>query len=301
MKLTRRHFIQSVAGATVLSAAGLPAQAEQAQAHPSVCIFSKHLESLDYPELAAAFREIGVDGVDLTVRRGGHVLPENVARDLPAATEAMRAEGLEVSMITTALRSGGDADAEPILEAAGALGIPYFRIGGHKYEEGADPAAQLPQVAGELRQLALLAEKHGVTAGYHNHSGRLNVGAPLWDLHQLYTGIASPNLGSNFDVGHARIEGAHGVWEINAQLLAPHTKMMAVKDFVWDGDRPRWVPLGEGIVPLVPMLRIFQAAGFLGPISVHVEYRVDSDEAMIEELRAATATLREAMSEAGYP
>ncbi len=45
-------------------------------------LFSKHLQFLGYKEMAKATVEAGLDGVDLTVRPGGHVLPENVERDL---------------------------------------------------------------------------------------------------------------------------------------------------------------------------------------------------------------------------
>jgi len=42
-------------------------------------MFSKHLEQLNYEELADTIAEIGLDGVDLTVRSPGHVLPDGLA------------------------------------------------------------------------------------------------------------------------------------------------------------------------------------------------------------------------------
>jgi len=266
---------------------------------PLVCVFSKHLQFLDYAELAKTCKEIGLDGVDLTVRKGGHVLPENVARDLPRAVDAIRGEGLEVPMITTRLSSGDDPDARAILEAAAKQGIPYFRIGGQRYAESGDPLVQLDTFADELAGLAKLAEEFDMTAGYHNHSGHGNVGAPLWDLHRMFERVGSKHLGSNFDVGHATVEGAYGAWEINARLMAPHVKMMAVKDFVWDKDRPRWVPLGEGIVKTAKFLKIFRETGFAGPMSLHFEYKVASNEALVEEVGRAAKTLRTALRESG--
>ena len=38
-----------------------------------VCIFSKHLQFLDYDTLGKILAEMGLDGIDLTVRTGGHV------------------------------------------------------------------------------------------------------------------------------------------------------------------------------------------------------------------------------------
>ena len=90
------------------------------------------------------------------------------------------------------------------------------------------------------------------------------------------------------------------MWQINARLLAPRVKMLAVKDFVWENKRVRWLTLGEGQVPLVEFLAIFRAAGFSGPISMHFEYKTASNETLLEEIRKAAVTLRAALKEAGY-
>jgi sugar phosphate isomerase/epimerase len=50
-----------------------------------IAIFSKHLEFLEGEELAKGAKEIGFDGIDLAVRKGGHVEPERVRQDLPGA------------------------------------------------------------------------------------------------------------------------------------------------------------------------------------------------------------------------
>jgi L-ribulose-5-phosphate 3-epimerase len=238
--------------------------------------------------------------VDLTVRPGGHVLPENVGRDLPRAVEAVRTAGVEVPMITTRLNGAGDPFAKEILTAASALGIRYFRIGNHKYSGETSPWEQLPGFIDDLRGLVALAERHAMIAGYHNHSGYGDVGGALWDLHHMILAIDSPHFGSNFDAGHTTVEGAYGTWETNTRLMAPYVKMMAVKDFVWDGDRPRWVPLGQGVVKLIKVLTLLRGEGFIGPISMHFEYAVDSDDHMLEETRAAALTLRDALHHAGY-
>jgi sugar phosphate isomerase/epimerase len=289
-----------VAASSIWSTRAVHAAKEQSMKGPMVCVFSKHLQFLDYEELASTCKALNLDGVDLTVRNGGHVLPENVARDLPAAVEAIRAQGLEVPMITTRLNDGADPDARPILEAASKLGIPYFRIDGLRYDRTGDPFAKIPEFTKMLASLTKIAENLSMTAGYHNHSGHRNMAGPLWDLHHILHETDSPHLGSNFDVGHAKIEGGLGAWETNARLLAPHVKMMAAKDFVWEDGRPRWVPLGEGHVDLTGFLRIMRGSAFAGPISIHVEYDLDSDEAMIADIGKAAETLRAALREADY-
>ena len=59
-----------------------------------ICFFSKNLPGLGYDELASVVADVGFDGIDLTVRKGGHVLPENVERDLPLAAAAAQKSGI---------------------------------------------------------------------------------------------------------------------------------------------------------------------------------------------------------------
>lgn len=297
--INRRTFL-ATAAAAASAAVWRPAHAETAS--PPVCLFSKHLQYItDYDELAHTYREVGLDGCDLTVRRGGHVLPENVAEDLPRVVDAFDKVGLSVPMITTPLTRGDQPEARPILEAASKLGIKYFRCGGQRYADDAAIPDEIDRVTAELQSLADVAAEYGMVGGFHNHSGYRYFGAPLWDLYEAYERIGSEHLGSNLDVGHTMAEGSYGAWEINTRLLAPHVKMMAVKDFVWgEGAAPQWVRLGEGRVRLVDSLRIVREAGFAGPVSIHIEYRVRQGETLLDEIRASAEVLREALSEAGY-
>ncbi|MGI6461299.1 MAG: sugar phosphate isomerase/epimerase family protein [Candidatus Hydrogenedentales bacterium] len=299
--ISRRKFLHAAtaSGAALLAGARVAAQEKQ-PATPSICVFSKHLHFLDYAALAKTCKELRLDGIDLTVREGGHVEPDRVASDLPEAVEAIRAEGLDVPMITTALKNGREPEAGAVLEAASKLKIPYFRFGPYGYSKDGQPFDELSALTEELRGIAELAAEHKMTGGYHNHSGQNYVGAPLWDLHHLLTDVDSDSVGSNFDVGHATVEGGLGVWQINARLMAPRVKMLAVKDFAWENKRVRWLTLGEGQVPLVEFLTIFRAAGFSGPISLHFEYKTASNETLLEEIRKAVVTLRAALKEAGY-
>ncbi len=296
--VSRRTFMATAAA--VLAAADA-AKAEPANMKgPLVCVFSKHVQFLDYAALGKTCKALGLDGVDLTVRKGGHVLPENVASDLPRAADAIRSQGIELAMITTNLNSGSDPDARPILDAASKVGVPYCRVGGITYSGKENPLDELPKFTEDLRSLAKIAEDNHVTLGYHNHSGRNNVGAALWDLERILESVNSPSLGSNFDAGHAAVEGAFGVWEIDARMMAPRVKMMAVKDFVWAKDKPEWVPLGQGVVKTAACLRIMRGAGFAGPISMHFEHKIQSNDAMLDAVREAAVTLRAALKEAGY-
>src|SRR5258708_13809990 len=96
------------------SAAAAMRSARAATQTPPLCIFSKHLPDLGYDDLGNVARQMGFDGVDLTVRKGGHVVPERAAEDLPRAVEAIRGHQLAVPMITTEIVDAAEKDARPL-------------------------------------------------------------------------------------------------------------------------------------------------------------------------------------------
>ena len=80
--MTRRTFLYSAAAA--------PLAAASPSNRPVLCIFSKHMAQFNYDELGSNAKQIGFEGIDLTVRAKGHVLPERAAQDLPRAADAIR-------------------------------------------------------------------------------------------------------------------------------------------------------------------------------------------------------------------
>jgi len=280
--MDRRQFI---AGA----AAALPRQARtQPNGLPKLCIFSKHMAQFDWKELGRKAKELGFDGVDLTVRPKGHVLPERVREDLPRAVEAIRAAGLDVPMITTDLKSAADPAAAPTFETAQKLGIRLFKPGYWNYAKGRTVLQTQIEVRQHFQGLLKMAMQHGVTLGLHNHSGAY-VGTALWAYRDLLQDVDPKWAGYYFDPGHATIEGGLYVWRISLELVLPRLKMVAMKDAYWEKSngrwRPKWVPLGEGMVDWPEVYRNFAKVNFRGPISLHVEYPVkDELEAIARDL-----------------
>src|SRR5262245_43166535 len=133
--LNRRSFIQTAAGAAAFVFAAPDAGAQRAAGfRGTLCLFSKHLPRMNGRELGRAVKALGFEGVDLTVRAGGHVDPKRVAVDLPVFVDAIRHEGLAVPMITTELISDEDPVAQPTLETAARLKIPFYKAGYYRYK-----------------------------------------------------------------------------------------------------------------------------------------------------------------------
>ncbi len=238
------------------------------------CLFSKHLPELGWSDVARAVRDAGFEGVDLTVRPGGHVLPERAAADLPRAIDAIRAQGVTVPMITTDLTSAATPEARPLLEAAARSGVSFFKTGYWRYTTSPDVRAQVAAAGVALEGLAALARDCGIQMGFHNHAGY--IGAALWEIAPAMDRLDPRWAGYYFDPRHAVADGGGGAWKAATRLVAPRLKMVAVKDCVWVKAENGWridnCPLGQGLVDWTWIGNALREARFSGPISVHLEY-----------------------------
>ncbi len=284
-KMGRRSFL--LGAVTSLSAMAAPPSAYKGV----ICFFSKHLPGMDGRHLGQSLKRAGFAGVDLTVRKGGHVAPEKVAEDLLTMVAAIRAEGLEVPMITTELLSAREPTARPIFAAAGKLSIPYLKPGYYKYEF-VDVRKELENASREFRGLVELAKEFQVQVGYHNHAGDL--GAPVWDVAEMLRDLDPKWAGYYFDVCHAVAEGGVAGWKVALNLAARRLKVVAIKDFYWEktakGWRRRYCPLGEGMVDWKYYFQALARTGFQGPMSLHQEYEIQgSTPAAKEENTLAAA------------
>lgn len=290
--LTRRNFLKTASlGSLLLSQSFFRAFSKNIS--NKIVIFSKYLQNLNWEELAVACKNCGLDGVDLTVRDGGHVKPEKVDEDLPKVVDIFRKHNLDVTTITTRLLSAKDPYAEQVLKTAGELNIHYVRVGYHKYKDKVAIKEQANNIKEDLQGLARLAEKYNVVLGYINHSGLDNFGGPIWDLLSILQDINSPHLGSNFDIGHVKAEGFGGAWKANTIAMLPWIRMVTVKDFVIENNNIVWVPLGKGCVPVEEILDIIVRQGsFNGPISIHMEYAPKSELEKLEHIKTSAEIIK---------
>lgn len=296
-RLSRRDFLSTSTAA--LFAASSPAAASYKPgplgpfAGP-LCVFSKPLPQLDWRALAKAAKSIGFDGIDLTVRPEGHVLPDRAAEDLSKAVGIIREEGLEVPMITTALTSADDPTARPILSTAGKLSIPYFKPGYYQYKM-INVRRELEEAGTQFRGLSELARQCGIQAGYHNHEEY--IGAPVWDMASVIERLDPKWAGFYFDPRHAVAEGGVGGWKIATNLVMPRLKMVAIKDFRWEKTEKGWkdknCPLGEGMVDWKYFMKVLAGSGFHGPISLHIEYEVPGETQTAREENILAALRRD--------
>jgi sugar phosphate isomerase/epimerase len=108
---------------------------------------------------------MGIDGVELPVRPGFQVTPQNVRRGLPEAARILRDCGLVIGSIS------GPID-EPTIAACGECGVPIIRI-----MVPIDPAAGYRASEDAVRRqfdaVLPLLQEHGVAIGVQNHCGMM--------------------------------------------------------------------------------------------------------------------------------
>lgn len=163
--ITRRQLLASLAAAA-WAPIGRSASTVPARSGRKIHLFSKHLQWLDYDAMAETAAAIGFDGIDLTVRPGGHVSPEHVTRDLPRAIAAIRGAGLVADRITTAIVDPDDPETDRILGVAADQGIRISRLGWLKYDRVRPLPSQIEDHRLQMEQLAQLHERRGLHGAY---------------------------------------------------------------------------------------------------------------------------------------
>lgn len=276
-RISRRDFI----GTTTLGAAAWPLSAslgnnkKPGEKPFRLSIFSKYLQWLDYDKMTQTAAEVGFDGLELTVRKKGHVLPERVEEDLPRVVEAARKAGIEVISIATQIADPNHPDTEKTIATASRLGIQYYRMAYCHYSRDKSINATLDELKPKFRDLAEMNKQYGIHGAYQNHAGSKFVGAVIWDLWELIKDLDPRYMGCQFDIRHAAVEAGLS-WPTQLRLMASYIKTLVVKDFYWRKGTKGWqpvnCPLGEGAVDLVAYLQLLKNESISGPISLHYQY-----------------------------
>lgn len=235
--------------------------------------FTKTLQSLDVAGLIAFCKDVGLEGVDFAVRPGYPVTPENATAELPKAARTFKDAGLVIGLVTapTGLNDPDSKHAQSLFEACGKSGVPAIKIGYFPYRGKFDP--ELAEARKKLAGFAKLAEKTGVKACYHTHSGN-NLGGACAALRMLLADFDPHHIGAFVDTGHTAING--GPIRLELDMIRPWLSLLAIKDMAWQNTKQGWrsevVPVGRGIVRWQEVGQGLKDVGFDGTVSVHGEY-----------------------------
>jgi sugar phosphate isomerase/epimerase len=276
--LQRRDFMRmAVASGITAAVSELPAK-ETPKSSPKVCTYTEHFQKLSIPQVYKVFKQMGVDGLDLTVRPGGHIDPKNVKAELPQAVKAAREQGLEIMMLTTGIVSP-DRQAEEIVATCQKLGIQRIKLGYFRVGKFGNLAKRLDETRRQLDAIVKLTTKYNVRPCVHVHSGD-TIPSNGFMLHQLIREMPPDRIGAYLDSYHMTITGG---WRQAIDLLRPWISLVALKNFQWErADRDdigqqRWrtnyCRLEDGIAPIPEFVRTIHETGYRGFYTLHTEYR----------------------------
>jgi sugar phosphate isomerase/epimerase len=253
-------------------------------------MFAKHLKEVDIPGLVDTAERLGIDGYEWPVRPGYVVNPDNVATALGELCAALRSVGKSIPACACDTRFV-DPDApfvEPMLGAMAENGVQLLKLGYFLFDPDRDDYWQLVDHARRvLAKWAKLARKHNVTVCYHTHSSP-EIGSSAAELMHLIKGFDPDHIGGYLDTGHLAVGGER--FPVACAMVGDYLKMAAFKDArkVWvetDGGRAikmQTCPMGDGVADIPEALRHLRTIGFDGPVVVHVEYEMESPQALFE-------------------
>lgn len=267
-----------------------PQTPNQRQA-PQVIVFSQNLSQIEYSELGDIVKQMGFDGVDLTVRPGGHVEPHLANVDQVRAFEVMEGSGLSVPVITTALTTPADRTAVPVIALAGMSRVPLFRTGYWPYGNTPNIMARLGEVQRDFAGLLNIGRQYHIAGIIHNEVGD-NVGSAIWDVQRIIEPLDPALAGFYFDPCNATAQGGAGGWEIALRLAMPRVKAVTMQDFIWEKQNGSWkmtkCPLGEGMVDWAKFFQMLAQANYTGPVTVDAGYAAkDMPSALVRDLQFA--------------
>ena len=165
-------------------------------AKPLISVFTKPWTD-PLPEMAAKLAGLGFDGVELAVRPGYQVVPENVSTDLPKAVKLLEANGLKTPSIA------GNVD-EVTINACGEAGVDIIRFCA-PIDLDIGYLASLDAYRRRFDVLLPALERNGVAVGVQNHYGE-NIASAVGLAHFLAN--YDPKLVCGvLDMGHCAVDG----------------------------------------------------------------------------------------------
>jgi sugar phosphate isomerase/epimerase len=236
---------------------------------------------MDIPELGRHVAGLGFDGIELPVRPGYPVHPENVAAELPRAARLLADYGLKIASIA------GPTDEKTIAACAEA-GVPVLRIC-----EGIGADESYPEAEARMQRqydaLVPLLDRYGVTLGIQNHCDRFVCNA--MGLRSLIGKYDPKRVAAVWDAAHNALNGEDP--ELALDILWPHLCMVNLKNAFWrrvNGPeaedvrwRPCWTSGRQGLASWPRVAAELKRRGYAGVVCLTAEY---SDEPSVDRLIA---------------
>ena len=247
----------------------------------SFSVFTKPWKTMSLLRLAEFVSGLGFDGIELPVRPGYQVEPEDVA-ELPQAARLLGEYGVKIFSVA------GPTD-EATIAACAEAGVPTIRImapvgPGETY---LDAEARYRR---EFDALVPLLDKYGVQIGVQNHFGRFVTNAV--GLRRLAEPYDPRHIGIVWDAAHESLNGSEA--ELALDAAWSHLCMVNLKNAFWrrtNGPEAEvaewqvyWTAGPHGRASWTRVAAALRARDYEGVVCLTAEY---TDEEAVDRLIAA--------------
>jgi sugar phosphate isomerase/epimerase len=220
-------------------------------------------------DMETAFKYIalaGYDGIELSAIDGmsEHLVLDRWREIVPEVKRLAQTYNLDLLAMERTPRQ--PAQMEQAMQAAVELGIPVINCGpGGK----TDDEASLQESINELGELALMAEKYGVTICVKAHVGAAIYNTPT--TLRLMAAISSPNFGIDMDPSHiyrANEDPADALAAVISRVK--HIHIRDCKGRQQGPGKPEDQANGRGDIDLLRYIRVLHENGYTGPVNLEV-------------------------------
>ena len=250
-----------------------------AHAKVAFSVFTKPWK-MPLPQLGEFVAGLGFEGIELPVRPGFQVLPENVTAGLPEAGRILGEFGVRIASVA------GPTD-EKTIAACAQTGVPIIRIC-----IGVDPEGYLATERSwreKFDALLPLLEKHGVAIGIQNHCANC-VGSAV-GLRRLVEGYDPRHVCAVWDAAHCALAGEPP--ELAADIVWSHLRLVNLKNTLWrrttgpEAENVQWETYWttgrQGLASWPAVARELNKRSYEGDVCLTAEY---SDHDAVDRLIA---------------
>ena len=247
-----------------------------------LAIFTKPWKALSLPELARHVQSLGFDLIELPVRPGFQVEPDNIERDLPAAVKLLGENGVRVLNVTAAL----PLNDERLYSACAEAGIGMNRV--MFWQRELDYWSAEAEARRQLDAALPFCQQYDIQIGIQNHSGRF-VPVNEMGMYHLVKDYDPRYVAAVWDPAHNALEGMNS--DSALDVLAPYLCVVNLKNAYWrriSGPEAEvaewkiyWTSGAQGRASWASVIAKLKSIGYEGPICFSAEY---TDEERVDEL-----------------
>ena len=269
--MKRRAFITR----SGLAAVGIGvARGEEGGPNHPIVAFEKPIQNLSYEVIGEELSKMGLQGIEATIRKGGHIEQKDAETEVPKMVAALAKNGQKALIAATHVQDASPEN-EKFLRLLKANGITRYRMEYYRYDLKKSPLAQMREHTARLKDLAAMNKEIGVQSLYQIHSGRNLAGSLSWDAAMMFEGLDPRHTAIAFDLRHVRTDTGLS-FDLALANLRPHIQSIYVKDAIWGGERTNKltsVPLNDGFVDQATFDTVRKGLGPI-PLSLHMEWGI---------------------------